>query len=60
VLPLLARDARFGALETVTLRVCGDDERAPRWIAPYEAPDAPRDEVLTAWVDRAAAAMQGR
>jgi hypothetical protein len=57
VLPLLARDGRFGALDSVVLRVRGDDERGPARLAPCEAPDGAADPALTAWLERAARAM---
>ena len=58
VLPLLARDQRFGVLERVTLRVCGDDERGPAWVAPFEAPEGSTDPHLAAWIERAAQTMR--
>ncbi|MFO0651818.1 MAG: FAD-binding oxidoreductase [Polyangiales bacterium] len=58
VLPLLARDGRFGALDGVVLRVRGDDERGPAWLAPCEAPEGPTDPHLAAWIERAAKAMR--
>lgn len=58
LLPLLARDRRFGALESVVLRVRSDDERGPAWVAPCEAPEGPVDPNLTAWLDRAARTLR--
>ncbi|MFO0605563.1 MAG: FAD-binding oxidoreductase [Polyangiales bacterium] len=54
VLPLLLRDARFGSLDGVALRVAGSDERGDAWVAPCEAAPRATDPALTAWLDRAA------
>ena len=59
LLPLLLRDARFGVLERVSLRVRGGDEVGPRWIAPCDEGDGEAtDANLAAWIDRAATAMR--
>ena len=52
---LFAHEARrFGALETVTLRVRGDDEAGPRHTAPCDFPRELRnDAALTSWLARA-------
>ena len=54
VFPLVLRDARFGTLESVTVRVRGDDEGGPAWVAPCDAPATVKDTALAAWIDRAA------
>jgi alkyldihydroxyacetonephosphate synthase len=54
VLPLLARDGRFGVLDGVVLRVRGADEHGDAWLAPCEVSPRAPDPALTAWLDRAA------
>ena len=54
VLPLLLRDARFGSLDGVALRVAGSDERGDAVVA-CEAALRATDPALTAWLDRGGA-----
>jgi alkyldihydroxyacetonephosphate synthase len=58
VVSLLACDSRFGTLESVVLRVHGDNEQARSWIAPCEVHPESQDPTLTQWLDRAATEMR--
>jgi len=57
VLPLLVHDPRFGALDTVTLRLYGTTESAPAYVAPVTAPPTGHSPSVDAWIDRAAEAL---
>lgn len=59
LLTLALRDARFGHVEGLSLRVYGPDEDGPRDRASVAAPPASRDASLDAWIDRAARAIGG-
>ncbi len=60
LLPLFAcASDRYGALEGVTLRVRGNDERGPMQTAPCAFDERGEDPALSSWIARGALVLRG-
>ncbi|MDP3214884.1 MAG: hypothetical protein Q8S73_12320, partial [Deltaproteobacteria bacterium] len=56
-LPLVLHDARFGAVQALSLRLTGGDEAGPARRPPGAPGPSTDDPAVRGWIDRAAARL---